>query len=75
MVTTHADKIAGWSIIGLFLSGLVSMTLASFAPHLSPSAQTTLLNIGLGCTAAVAGNLAPRLTGRTTPPEVTPDVH
>lgn len=55
--TSHDSKVAGWSILGLFLSGLTSMVLAAFAPHLTPSAQTTLLNIGLACVSAVAGSL------------------
>lgn len=66
--TTHSDRVAGWSIIGLFVSGLASMILASFAPHLSPSAQTALLNVGLTCVGMVGGSLMPRGNTPTPPP-------
>lgn len=57
MQTSHLDKVAGWSIIGLFVLGVVAIIVGAYAPHLSPSGQTALFVIGSNAGAAVAGSL------------------
>ncbi len=74
-LTTHSDRVAGWSILGLFGFGSLAMLLAAFAPHLDPSSKTALIVIGSGCASAVAGSLMPRgSTPDRTPADALPQI-
>jgi hypothetical protein len=66
--TTHSDKVAGWSIIGLFVLGVVAVVVGAYAPHLSAAGQTALFVIAGSCGSAVAGSLVPRPSTPPAPP-------
>jgi hypothetical protein len=59
--TTHADKVAGWIVIGLFAGAIIAMTYAAFQPNVDPSSRAQLLSIAAGALGAMAGSLT---TGR-----------
>lgn len=70
--TTHSDRVAGWSIIGLFVLAVVTVIVGAYAPHLSPQGQTALFIIAASCGSAVAGSLMPRGNTPTPPPSSPP---
>ena len=55
--TTHADRIAGWIVIGLFVAACLAMGFASFVPGIDPSSRAQLLSIAGMAIGAMAGSL------------------
>jgi len=63
--TTHADRVAGWIVLCLFVAGLTGMFLAVFAPHIPPASQASLLSISSSVLGAIAGSLTLRRSNPT----------
>ena len=55
--TTHADRIAGWIVLGLILSIIGPVVVVAFCPHLTAVAQSQMLGIAIGAVGALAGAL------------------
>lgn len=58
--TTHSDRVAGWSIIGLFVLGVTCVIVGAYTPHLDAAGRTALFVIAGNCGGAVGGSLIPR---------------
>jgi len=63
--TTHADRVAGWIAIGLFVALIVSMCLSGFLSGVDAVTRSQIVGIGQTCAGALAATLTLRRSAPT----------